>query len=261
MDSNLFELSKEDMKRKTNIILGNEIIREQLKEITDNIFNGENNLDVMRFLDINGNVLLYGRPGTGKTAICYECMLKAVKASYYHLNLSTLISEKLGKTAKLIDQFFIDLIKKTEKYQVFLLVEEIEAFLPDRSNSKELEDMKRALIVFMHYLDKHIPNLVVLCTTNHKSNLDEAILRRFAFQYEVMNNEKKAFVEFLTWKDNPFKNNFTDNDKNLKIAELLIENNFTFSDLKHLMRELYISGNEVTDNNLILLIKEEKNEL
>jgi SpoVK/Ycf46/Vps4 family AAA+-type ATPase len=261
MDSNLFELTKDEMKRKTKIIVGNEKIREQLKEITDNIFSDKNNLDVMEFLDINGNVLLYGRPGTGKTSICYECMLKAEKASYYHLNASTLISEKLGKTAKLINKFFIDVIHKTEKYQVFLLLEEIEAFLPDRTNSKELEDMKRALTIFMHYLDKHIPNLVVLCTTNHKSNLDNAILRRFAFQYKITNSDKNAFVEFLTCKENPFKDNFLQNDKKLKIAELLVENNFTFSDLKHFMREVYISGNEVTANNLIMLIKEEKNEL
>lgn len=261
MESNIFELTKEEMKRKASIILGNESIRNQLKEITKIMFSDRNNQDVLNFLDINGNILLYGKPGTGKTSICYECMLENDKASYYHLNISTLISEKLGKTPKLIDEFFKIVIEKTKKYKVFLLFEEIEAFLPDRNNSKELEDMKRALTIFMHYLDKHISNLVLLCTTNYKTNLDEAILRRFSFQYEIKNNEKKAFIDFLTISENPFKEFFSNNEKNNEIAELLVTKNSTFSDVKHYMRELYIAGMAVNDENLINQIKEDKNEL
>lgn len=261
MESNLFELTKEEMKRKADFIVGNEKIRNQLEEITNKMFSDDDNQDIMKFLDINGNVLLYGKPGTGKTSICYECMLKIDKASYYHLNISTLISEKLGKTPKLIDDFFKTLIEKTKKYKVFLLVEEIEAFLPNRNNSKELEDMKRALTIFMHYLDKHISNLVVLCTTNYKANLDDVILRRFSFQYEIKNNEQKVFIEFLTNSQNPFKDFFSNNESNSEIAKLLVGNDSTFSDLKHYMRELYISGSVVSDHNLISIIKEEKNEL
>lgn len=261
MESNLFELKKEEMKRKSDFIVGNEKIRTQLKEIANTLFSDNDNQDIMKFLDITGNILLYGKPGTGKTSICYECMLGIDKASYYHLNISTLISEKLGKTPKMIDEFFKTVIEKTKKYKVFLLVEEIEAFLPNRNNSKELEDMKRALTIFMHYLDKHISNLVILCTTNYKENLDDAIIRRFSFQYEIKNNEKEAFVDFLTNTKNPFKNFFSNNDENLELSKLLVENNNTFSDLKHYMRGLYILKRDINICNLTNIIKEEKNEL
>lgn len=255
MENNLFELTREDMEMKADLIVGSDRIRNNLKKIICENFHKEVQEEYARFLDINRNVLLYGKPGTGKTSICYETMLTLDKACYYHLNVSTLISEKLGKTPKLIDDFFKKVIEKTKKYQVFLLVEEIEAFLPDRSNSKELEDMKRALTIFMHYLDKNIENLIVLCTTNHIDRLDAAIIRRFSFRYEIVNNDEKAIISFLTSEKNPFKNNFTSEEKNIQIARSLIKRNATFSELKHYMRELHISGLNVNDTELIKLME------
>lgn len=249
MDSNSYMIEKEIMESKTRLIIGAEQIRNQLKFIRDFVFNEETNDEYTKFLDIRGIVLLYGKPGTGKTSICYECMLGYPDASYYNLNMSTLISEKLGKTAKLVNAFFEKIIEETKKYKVFLLIEEIEAFLPNRSNSKELEDMKRALTVFMHYLDLRIPNLMILCTTNYKDLLDTAILRRFIFTYKISNDDKQDFEKFLVSEGNPFHNKF-ENESLDELTNSLIEKGMTFSDLKLLMRSLCFGQQGLDFNNI-----------
>ena len=62
--------------------------------------------------------------------------------------------------------------------------------------------MKRALTIFMHYLDKLNPNLMVLCTTNYIENLDPAIVRRFSYKIKIANNSIEDMEKFLVNKDN-----------------------------------------------------------
>lgn len=245
-----FRISREVMKSKAGFLVGSEQIRKNLESLRNLVFSNISNYkQYTEFLDINGNVLLYGKPGTGKTSICYECMLADSDASCYNVNISTLISEKLGKTPNLINDFFEVVINDTSKYRVFLLLEEIEAFLPNRSNSKDLDDMKRALTVFMHYLDMRTPNLMILCTTNYKSLLDPAILRRFCFKYEVVNN-KQDFIEFFISPNNPFHAEFENNYRLEELANNVIEKKLTFSDLKFIMRSLCFSQHGVDFKNV-----------
>jgi AAA+ superfamily predicted ATPase len=68
MENNLFELTREEMKMKVDLVVGSDRIRTNLKKIVIGNFEQENQEDVIRFLDINRNTLLYGNPGTGKTA-------------------------------------------------------------------------------------------------------------------------------------------------------------------------------------------------
>ena len=185
----LFMLDKEKMKTRVKALTGFEKERDEIKTLSKIIFDMDiENIEYMKFLNINGNVLLFGKPDTGKTSICYDCMLENTSASYYQLNMAALVSEKLGKTAQKINEVFEELLNESKKYPVYLLIEEIEAFLPNRRESKDLEDMKRALTIFMHYLDKINPNLMVMCTTNHLESLDPAIVRRFTYKIEITNN-------------------------------------------------------------------------
>ncbi|HHB51574.1 MAG TPA: AAA family ATPase, partial [Saprospiraceae bacterium] len=194
------------------------------------------------FLDINGNILIYGKPGFGKTAIIYEQMLKAKKNKYetYHLNIASLISEKMGKTAKAIDAFFQSLIKESKTYKIILLIEEIEVFLPNREG-KDHDDMKRALTTFMHYMDNPINNLIIFCTTNHKNKLDKAILRRFSFIYEMNSISIEMITDFFNHDKNPFKNILKENEKT-ELSSLLYEKNISFSDIKLIMRKVYLEN-------------------
>lgn len=144
------------------------------------------------------------------------------------------------------------------------MIEEIEAFLPNRRESKDLEDMKRALTIFMHYLDKINPNLMVMCTTNHLESLDSAIVRRFTYKIEITNNSIEDMEHFLTNEENPFHIFFNDELVNHKIAEKIIEKKMTFSDVKNMMKRLLLRDKgkkieNVNANSLYEMIMEEEN--
>lgn len=247
----LFIIDKEEMETKVKALTGFEKERDEIKALAKIVFdNGIKEIEkYISFLNMNGNVLLYGKPGTGKTSICYDCMLDYTKATYYQVNMSALISEKMGKTAQKIDEIFRELLDEASRYPIYLLIEEIEAFLPNRSEAKDLEDMKRALTIFMHYLDKLNPNLMVLCTTNYIENLDPAIVRRFSYKIEIANNSIEDMEKFLVNKDNPFNPYFGETSLNRKIAAKIIEKGMTFSDVKNVMKKLFLESNKIDNVN------------
>lgn len=260
MDEHIFELTSTELEKRTEVIAGHGETRVKLERILDMAFSESRNVEIEKFLDIKGNVLIYGPPGVGKTAICYELGKKAIekyKASFHLINLSSMISEKLGKTAKEIDNFFKNLIEKARSYKVVILIEEIEVFLPDRRSQKELEDMKRALAIFMHYLDMDMENVLIIATTNHIDNLDKAISRRFSFVYTVEGHNIDDYMVFLTNEKNPVKEGFRDDIVNQEIARMLKEKNCTISNLKNILRDIYISGKDIKGEELLEKLRRE----
>lgn len=260
----IYRLNRTEMKSRIQGLTGFEEERKKIKRLSKLIFGstGEKISEYFEFLNINGNVLLFGKPGTGKTSICYECMLEKPEASFYQVNMSFLISEKLGRTSRLITELFEKVISEAQEYPIFLLIEEVESFLPNREFSRDLEDMKRALTVFMQYMDKRIHNLMILCTTNYIENLDPAIIRRFSYIFEVTNPDKKAVLEFLTSDKNPFAQYFKNKTINEKIADQVVSKKMTFSDIKANMRAIVLENENIDqmDGRTLLNRLSEENE-
>lgn len=261
----LFPLDREEMKTRVKALTGFKKERDEIKTLAKIVFNNgtEDIEEYLKFLNMNGNVLLFGKPGTGKTSICYDCMLDNTNATFYQLNMSALISEKLGKTSQKVNEIFNEILDEAKRYHTYLLIEEIEAFLPNRGESKDLEDMKRALTVFMQYLDKLNSNLMIICTTNYLEKLDPAIIRRFSYKVEITNNSKEDMEQFLSNEENPFHIFFADKSMNKKIAKKVIEKEMTFSDVKNLMKRLLLESNgkeisNVNGNNFYNMIMEEE---
>lgn len=252
-----FKVTRDQLKIYHTGLVGYHRQREEIDRIIKFCFDSNLERKYWDFLHMNGNILLYGKPGTGKTSIVYECAFNNEKATFYSVNLSSLISEKLGKTEKAITAFFDEVFQEAKSSATILLIEEIEAYLPNRFFSKDLDDMKRALTIFMHYLDLSVRNLVIICTTNHKDLLDPAILRRFSYIYEIENNKKKDVIDFLTQEKNPFSNEFVDKEINEKIAEYFITHHMTFSDLKYHMRMLFILNKKVNSATLLSHLEQE----
>jgi DNA polymerase III delta prime subunit len=142
--------------------------------------NGDSELTVARFLsDVrNADVLrdgglltrfglmLSGPPGTGKTLLA---------------RLDSLISSRLGETAKNIRQLFDFAPAKG----AVLLLDELDAIAKMRDDRHELGELKRVVNTVIQGLDSLSDQAVVIAATNHPQLLDAAIWRRFPYQCDM----------------------------------------------------------------------------
>jgi len=134
-----------------------------------------------------GKLLLYGPPGTGKTLMSYATSGES-GWMLYELRLSTVISEFLGNTQKNMAMIF-DKIKalgreKFEKHQegIIFFMDEFDYLVKNRSNTKEIGEMKRLVNVILKEFDELSfsgDHVITICATNHQTMLDPAVWRRF----------------------------------------------------------------------------------
>ncbi|HYI49235.1 MAG TPA: ATP-binding protein [Allosphingosinicella sp.] len=120
--------------------------------------------------------LFAGESGTGKT-LAAEAIATAVELDLYRVDLATLVSKYIGETEKNLKSLF----DAAETSGAVLLFDEADALFGKRSEVKDSHD--RYANIEVAYLLQRIEayrGLAVL-TTNMKSALDRAFLRRIRF--------------------------------------------------------------------------------
>jgi SpoVK/Ycf46/Vps4 family AAA+-type ATPase len=137
-------------------------------------------------------VLLFGPPGTGKTMLA-KAVAREGGAFFLNVTASAVMSKWLGDANRLIRAVFT-LAAKLEPCIVF--VDEVESLLTKRGGATEHEATLQAKTEFMQLWDgvegvgrgfggAPPPRIVVMGATNRPWMVDEAVLRRFALQYEI----------------------------------------------------------------------------
>lgn len=130
-------------------------------------------------------VLFYGPPGTGKTMLAKAL---AAESSCYFLNVtaSSVMSKWYGDANRFIRAIFT-LATKLQPCVVF--IDEVDAFLTKRGAQSEHEATLQAKTEFMQLWDgmegARGSRVLVMGATNRPWMVDEAVLRRFALQYEI----------------------------------------------------------------------------
>ena len=120
--------------------------------------------------------LFAGESGTGKT-LAAEAIANEVELDLYRIDLATLVSKYIGETEKNLKRLF----DAAETSGAVLLFDEADALFGKRSEVKDSHD--RYANIEVAYLLQRIEayrGLAVL-TTNMKSALDRAFLRRIRF--------------------------------------------------------------------------------
>lgn len=125
-------------------------------------------------------ILLYGPPGTGKSLLASH-IAALLKKPFYIVRLDSLISSRLGETAKNIRGIF-EFIPARD---AVLLLDEMDAIAKLRDDRHELGELKRVVNTVLQGLDSLSDNVVVVGATNHPHLLDPAIWRRFPYKAEV----------------------------------------------------------------------------
>ncbi|MVA71939.1 AAA family ATPase [Agrobacterium vitis] len=141
-------------------------------------------------------MLLYGPPGTGKTLLAGH-IAAALKRPLYIARLDSLISSRLGETAKNVRGVF-DFIPTRN---AVLFLDEMDAIAKLRDDRHELGELKRVVNAVLQGLDSLTDDVVTIGATNHPHLLDPAIWRRFPYKAEMVlpqvNVREDMWTQFL----------------------------------------------------------------
>ncbi|KAF2740395.1 AAA-domain-containing protein [Polyplosphaeria fusca] len=141
--------------------------------------------------------LLWGPPGSGKTtlaqALAQRLSIRLSNAfsstKLVQVNSSTLTSKWFGESSKLVGQLFdaLSQLALDETTLVIVLIDEVETLASSREDatrSNECADAIRSTNEFLQGLDRlrRQSNVIFLCTSNLKDNLDSAFIDRCAIK-------------------------------------------------------------------------------
>ena len=125
------------------------------------------------------NVLFYGSPGTGKT-MAAEVIASELQLDLYKIDLSQIVSKYIGETEKNLNRIFA----AAANSNAILFFDEADALFGKRTEVKDAHD-RYANIEVGYLLQKmeEYEGLAIL-TTNIRSNIDDAFVRRLQFMVE-----------------------------------------------------------------------------
>ncbi|MFO0589355.1 MAG: ATP-binding protein [Polyangiaceae bacterium] len=123
--------------------------------------------------------LFSGSPGTGKT-FAAQCLATELGLNLYRIDLSQVVSKYIGETEKALARVF----EEAEAGHGILLFDEADALFGKRSEVKDAHD--RYANVEVAYLLQRMESFegISILTTNLRSNMDTAFLRRLRFVLE-----------------------------------------------------------------------------
>ena len=201
------------IKKRPSITFSDVILDEKLKsDIYDNtIFHLDN-------MNENNGVIIFGKPGIGKSLICSAIINEAIEKGYNTCYLCTKVN--FESLEEFIKEFLAPCI---------LVYEDIDSFGQDRKDT--LNSGLSPFLQFINGLTDGNDKIVFVATTNYLEHLDDAIKdrpmrfnRKFEFKYPT-SNEIDQLIELYF-------------DKNIseKYSQRCYEKNFTGAHIKEIKR-------------------------
>jgi SpoVK/Ycf46/Vps4 family AAA+-type ATPase len=119
-------------------------------------------------------VLFHGPSGTGKT-LTATLLGKYTGRDVFRVNLSTIVSKYIGETEKNLEKLF----SKADNKEWILFFDEADALFGKRTEVSDSHD--RYANQEVSYLLQRVENFngLVILSSNFKTNIDDAFLRRF----------------------------------------------------------------------------------
>ncbi|OQR97125.1 ATPase [Achlya hypogyna] len=188
-----------------------------------------------KLLSVPNGILLYGRPGTGKTLLA-KAIAKESGAFFINLKVSTLMSKWFGESQKLVKAAF-SLAQKLAPCIIF--IDEVDSFMGSRSSGATDPTYNSMKTEFMALWDGFVENspnggfgVIVLGATNRPADVDSAFLRRMprTFEVELPNAVQREQILAVHLRGEPLAA-----DLDLKSLAQSTEN-YSGSDLKELCR-------------------------
>lgn len=120
-------------------------------------------------------ILFVGPPGSGKTMTA-EALAGELNLPLLVIRLEGLITRYMGETAAKLRLIFDETGKRRGVY----LFDEFDAVGGQRTATNDVAEMRRVLNSFLQFMEEgNSTDSVIICSTNHPSLLDRALLRRY----------------------------------------------------------------------------------
>ncbi|MCO6147251.1 AAA family ATPase [Flavobacterium sp. NRK1] len=139
-------------------------------------------------LPVNNKMLMYGKTGCGKTMTA-KAIAKVLDRKLIVVNLSNIVSSKLGETAKNVAALF----KEVSYHDAVLFFDEFDTLGQVRDyDSRDSSEMKRVVNAILQLVDNFPSNSVLIAATNQIKMIDEALIRRFELRLEFTSPAKEV---------------------------------------------------------------------
>src|SRR5260370_26031014 len=123
----------------------------------------------------NRRILFVGLPGSDKT-MSTEALAGALHRAVFASRLEGMITSYMGETAGNLRLIFDETAKRRGVY----LFDEFDAVGGQRTATNDVAEMRRVLNSFLQFMEEsNSTDSVIICSTNHPSLLDRALLRRY----------------------------------------------------------------------------------
>lgn len=125
-------------------------------------------------LEPRRKLLLFGPPGTGKTATA-AALAHALHLPLFTIRLDGLITKFMGETASKLRLVF-EAMRTTRGLYFF---DEFDAIGSDRHSPNDVGEIRRVLNSFLQFLETDRSDSMIVAATNYQKLLDSALFRRF----------------------------------------------------------------------------------
>lgn len=131
-------------------------------------------------LPVVNKMLLYGKTGCGKTMTA-KAIAKQLDKKLIIVNLASIVSSKLGETAKNIEGLF----KEVNYESAVLFFDEFDSLGQIRDyDNKDSSEMKRVVNAILQLIDNFPKKSILIAATNQIQMIDDALVRRFELKLE-----------------------------------------------------------------------------
>lgn len=202
--------------------------------------------------------ILYGIPGTGKTALSESIASQFSNGEYFKFDQSFFSSTYLGVTESRIRNIF-ETIRSNPTKRYTIVIDEADNILGESVSQGHLNSVKILLQTEIGSYNSFGTNLIIVAITNYRKQIDQTFLRRATNMLMVpppSNEQCLAFLESqLTPVNSPFRQEYKNN---LKFLPEYVYTNSDMGRLAKNVRDTFLSNFGYLDFIEILLYKDEQ---